>query len=288
MVEFIAEVSSNHNNDLNRCFDFIETAAKIGCSGVKFQLFKIDQLFDRKALECFEELRNRKKWELSEKYIPKIAKCCADNNIKFICTPFYLDAVDILEPYVNAYKIASYEILWQDLLSKCAKTKKPMIISTGMATLDEVKFAVETVFDNQCTDLTVLHCTSNYPTLPQDCNLSAIQTMRESLPKNIKFGWSDHSVNFGVIHRAIHKYDVSMVEFHMDLDGKGKEYQMGHCYLPNQVESLIKSVKDAFLADGDGKKEPQDSEFKERLWRADPIDGLRPLRGIRDSLCKRQ
>jgi sialic acid synthase SpsE len=288
MVEFIAEVSSNHNNDLNRCIEFIDTASKIGCSGVKFQLFKIDELFAQEALDCFNELKKRKQWELNPSFIPEIAKACKRNNIKFICTPFYLDAVEILEPYVDAFKIASYEILWQDLLKSCAQTKKPMIVSTGMATLDEVRYAVETVFENNCIDLTLLHCTSNYPTLPKDCNLRSIETMRQALPKNIKFGWSDHTVNFGVIHRAIHKFDVSMVEFHMDLDGKGKEYRMGHCFLPHQVESLIKSVQDAFLADGSGKKEPQDSEFKERLWRADPIDGLRPLRGIRKSLCKKQ
>lgn len=288
MVDFVAEVSSNHNNDLARCIKFIETASNIGCSGVKFQLFKIDELFAKEALDCFIDLQERKQWELSEDFIPKIAKACKQNNINFICTPFYLKAVDILEPYVNAFKIASYEILWQDLVKSCAKTQKPLILSTGMATLDEVRFAVEVALDNNCHDLTILHCTSNYPTLPRDCNLGAIQTMREALPKNIKFGWSDHSVNFGVVHRAIHKYDASMVEFHLDLDGKGKEYQMGHCYLPNQVEILIKSVNDSFLADGDGKKEPQDSEFKERLWRADPIDGLRPLKGIRNSLCKKQ
>jgi N-acetylneuraminate synthase len=285
MVEFVAEVSSNHNNDLERCIEFVDVASKIECSGVKFQLFKIDELFAKEALDCFSELKERKQWELNPDFIPEIARACKRNNIKFICTPFYLDAVKILEPYVDAFKIASYEILWQDLLINCAKTKKPMIISTGMATMDEVKNAVKVVFESGCKDLTLLHCTSNYPTLPKDCNLRSIETMRQNLPKNIKFGWSDHSVNFGVIHRAIHKFDVSMVEFHMDLDGKGKEYKMGHCWLPNQVQLLINSVKDSFLSDGDGNKSPQDSEQKERLWRADPADGLRPLKAIRNNLC---
>lgn len=284
-MEFIAEVSSNHNSDLHRCFEFVQAAAKIGCDGVKFQLFSIDELFAKEALDCFKELRERRQWELSEEFIPEISKVCKQYNIKFICTPFYLKAVNVLDPYVDAFKIASYEILWTDLLISCAKTKKPMIISTGMATLEEVRNAADIVFNSGCEDLTLLHCTSNYPTLPKDCNLQAINTMRSVLPKKIKYGWSDHTVNTGVIHRAIHKYDAKVIEFHLDLDGKGKEYQMGHCWLPNQIEPLIKSVKDAYLADGDGNKTPRQSESHERMWRADPIDGLRPLKSIRNSLC---
>jgi sialic acid synthase SpsE len=286
MVEFIAEVSSNHNGDLNRCFNFIEQAKSAGCDGVKFQLFKIDKLFAPEILNKSEEHRKRKEWELSEKFLPEISRKCKELGIKFVCTPFYLEAVDELEPYVDAYKIASYELLWQDLFRKCAETGKPVIFSTGMATMDEVKNAFDALINNGCKEITILQCTSSYPTPPEQCNLSAIETMRKSLkaPEDVKlkFGWSDHSVNEGVIFRAIDKWDVKMVEFHFDLDEKGAEFKFGHCWLPDRIKRLIEFVKDGFMADGDGIKAPQENEREERFWRADPSDGLRPFKEIRE------
>ncbi len=289
-VEFIAEVSSNHNGKLDRCLKFIEEAKSCACDGVKFQLFKIDQLFAKEILDYSQEHRKRKEWELPVEFLPHIAKKCAELDIKFICTPFYLDAVDELKPYVDAYKIASYELLWHDLFKKCAQTKKPVIISTGMAMLDEVSSSVNVLVENGCSDITVLQCTSSYPTPPNQCNLSAIETMSKAIkvPSSVKlrFGWSDHSVNEGVILRAIHKWNAKMVEFHFDLDEKGEEYKFGHCWLPKRIKNLIKLVEDGFLADGDGIKAPQEYELIERNWRADPQDGLRPLKNTRKEWLK--
>ncbi len=285
MVEFIAEVSSNHNGNLNRCLTFVEEAKKCGCDGVKFQLFKIDELFAKEVINLKPEISKRKDWELPVKFLPEISKKCKELDIKFICTPFYLEGVDELEPYVDAYKIASYELLWHKLFEKCAKTRKPVIFSTGMATIDEVKNAFDALVGNGCKDITVLQCASNYPVLPDQCNLAAIGTMRRIIKASpevrIRFGWSDHSVNEGVIFRAVHRWDAKMIEFHFDLDGKGAEYGIGHCWLPERASKLIKMVCDGFAADGNGKKEPQEVELDERNWRADPKDGLRPLKQTR-------
>ena len=98
---FISEVSSNHACDLNRCFDFIETSARIGCDGVKFQLFRIDDLFSPEILKKSELHRERRNWELPEFFIPEIARKCVESGISFSCTPFYLKAVDLLAPYVD-------------------------------------------------------------------------------------------------------------------------------------------------------------------------------------------
>ena len=284
-VEFIAEVSSNHNGDLDRCLKFVDEAKKCGCSGVKFQLFKVDKLFAPEILRYSEEHRKRKEWELPVEFLPEIARKCKEVGIKFICTPFYLDGVDELEPYVDAYKIASYELLWHELFKKCALTGKPVIVSTGMATLDEVKAAIDVLVKNGCKDITVLQCTSSYPAPPKQCNLSAIETMRNTIkvPEGVKlrFGWSDHSVNEGVILRAVHRWNAEMVEFHFDLDERGEEFKFGHCWLPERVKNLIKMVEDGFLADGNGVKVPQENEIEERSWRADPEDGLRPIKQTR-------
>ena len=279
MIKFIAEVSSNHHCDLSRSFDFIDTAADAGCSAVKFQLFKIDQLFSPEVLARSESHRKRKEWELPLEFVPELAKRCSDVGVEFSCTPFYLDAVNELEPYVAFYKIASYELLWDDLLAACARTGKPIILSTGMALLGEIQHAVEVLRKNGCPSPTLLHCTSAYPTPYTEANLAAIETIRQAT--GCEVGWSDHTVEPAVIHRAIHHWGAKVIEFHLDLDGKGEEYASGHCWLPDQIGAVIQDVNKAFLADGNGIKEPVPSELADRLWRADPSDGLRPLKELR-------
>ena len=279
MIKFIAEVSSNHHCDLSRSFDFIDTAADAGCSAVKFQLFKIDQLFSPEVLARSESHRKRKEWELPLEFVPELAKRCSDVGVEFSCTPFYLDAVNELKPYVAFYKIASYELLWDDLLAACARTGKPIILSTGMALLGEIQHAVEVLRKNGCHSPTLLHCTSAYPTPYTEANLAAIETIRQAT--GCEVGWSDHTVEPAVIHRAIHHWGAKVIEFHLDLDGKGEEYASGHCWLPDQIGAVIQDVNKAFLADGNGIKEPVPSELADRLWRADPSDGLRPLKELR-------
>ena len=121
---FIAEVSSNHNTNLKRCLKFVDIAKKIGCDAVKFQLFRIDQLFHDSILKKRNDIKSRKKWELPIRFLKKISEHCKKRKILFGCTPFYLDAVDELYPYVDFYKIASYELLWDDLFIKCIQKKK--------------------------------------------------------------------------------------------------------------------------------------------------------------------
>jgi N-acetylneuraminate synthase len=280
-VSFIAEISSNHSSDLKRCFEFIDKAAEIGCDAVKFQLFKIDKLFAPEILERSKKHRDRRAWELPVEFIPKLYTRCVERNIKFSCTPFYIEAVQELENYVDFFKVASYELLWDDLLAACAKTGKPVIISTGMATISEILHAVEVLRNNDCHDITILHCTSSYPTPFYEANLKAIQTIFKAT--GCKVGWSDHTVEPGVIYRAVHAYGASEVEFHLDLDGNGEEYATGHCWLPNEIAPVIRDVRIAMESDGTGIKEPVSSELGDRMWRADPSDGLRPFKSIREN-----
>lgn len=278
-VQFVAEIASNHNQDLERCLRFVDVAAEVGCDAVKFQLFKIDQLFAPEVLAKSAEHRKRKEWELPLDYIPKLAERADNNGVKFSCTPFYLDAVEELLPYVDFYKIASYELLWHDLITACARTGKPLVLSTGMATMDEVGAAV-TAFDQAGgSELSLLHCVSHYPTAIEECNLAAMATMRKRF--DCAVGWSDHSVQPAVIQRAIHRWNAQMIEFHLDIEGEGAEFGAGHCWLPGQIGALIKEVREAERADGSDKKQPVDSELSERQWRADPADGLRPIAIIR-------
>jgi len=283
---FVAEVSSNHHRDLERCLEFIRTAAGIGCDAVKFQLFRVRELFAPEALRNDPKLLAREAWELPVEFLPDLARGCHEAGILFSCTPFYLEAVGELLPFVDFYKIASYELMWDDLLKACAGTGKPVVLSTGMATLPEIEHACSVLRGAGCQDLTLLHCVSTYPAKPEDCNLAAIATLQDAC--RCPVGWSDHSVEPGVIARAVHRWGASMIEFHLDLEGQGAEFGAGHCWLPDAMREVIRSVRAGLRAEGDGEVRPAASELEEREWRADPSDGLRPTRLTRKYLGLRK
>ncbi len=276
---FVAEVSSNHNQDLDRSFQFIDAASRAGCDAVKFQMFRVDDLFAPEIVARDREIAARRQWELPLEFVPALAKRCREAGIAFSCTPFDLDAVDQLEEHVAFYKIASYELLWDALLERCAATRIPIVLSTGMATLNEVQRAVEVLSTSGCRDLTLLHCVSRYPTRIDECNLAAIETLRNAC--GCLVGWSDHSVNPLVIQRAVQHWDACMVEFHLDLDGSGREYASRHCWLPEQIAPVIRELRESLRADGSPIKAPHPAEAEERDWRTDPSDGLRPLLHVR-------
>jgi len=278
-VTFISEVSSNHAQDLGRCLEFVDVSAQIGCDAVKFQLFKIDELFAPEILAESEEHRNRKAWEFPVAFLEPIAERCQKRGVTFCCTPFYLEAVDELLPFVDFFKIASYELLWDALLDRVARTGKPVVLSTGMATMDEVVHAVDVLKRGGCHKITLLHCVSAYPTPAHQANLAAIKSIHVATGCDV--GWSDHTVSPGVLFRAINSWGARAIEFHLDLDAEGAEFKSGHCWLPHQIEAVIREVRLGFAADGDGSKAPSQSELADRDWRADPSDGLRPLRHVR-------
>ena len=276
---FIAEASSNHDRDLSRALAFVDAAADAGCDAVKFQLFKIDRMFAPEILAQSEKHRARKQWELPLAHLAPLAERCLKRGIQFSCTPFYREAVDELRSFVAFYKIASYELLVTPLLEACAATGKPVVLSTGMATIDEIAAAANTLKRAGATDITLLHCVSAYPTPAAEANLAAIATIRDAT--GCKVGWSDHTRCPAVIERAVHRWGATAVEFHLDLDGEGAEYAAGHCWLPNEIAPVIARIRESLVADGEGFKGPQPSELSDRAWRADPADGMRPLRDIR-------
>lgn len=279
-VKFIAEVSSNHARDLSRAKRFIEAAARAGCDAVKFQLFKIDEMFAPEILERSAAHRARRDWELPVAFLPELKKAAGEHGLEFGCTPFYLKAVAELEPFVDFFKIASYELLWAELLREAGSAGKPIILSTGMATMPEIRHALEALAGVGARDISLLHCVSAYPAPVRECNLAAIETMRTAT--GLPIGWSDHTRSPAVIERAVHRWGASSIEFHLDLDGAGEEYKAGHCWLPEEIAPVITRIREGFQADGRYLKAPSEAELPDRLWRADPSDGLRPFRQIRE------
>jgi N-acetylneuraminate synthase len=287
----VAEISSNHQRDLARCLAFVDAAADLGLWGVKFQQFKIRQLFAPEALAHDPRLLEREAWELPESYLPEIARHAQERGIAFGSTPFYLEAVDALAPHVDFLKIASYQLLFHPMLRAVARTGKPVVVATGMATLREVAEAMDVLRAAGCKP-TLLHCVSAYPTPREEANLAAIGSLRNAFGGSV--GWSDHTVDVDVVERAVRRHAAEMVELHLDLDGAGAEFAAGHCWLPRQIDELVgrlaipRPLPLEDPADGDGRKTPRPIEAHERLWRSDPRDGLRPMRAVRAGLRGRR
>lgn len=301
-TRFVAEVCSNHSvrgvprasaEHLERALAFVDHAAELGCAAVKFQQFEIRRLFAREALRAHPELLERRRWELPLEFNAELAARARQRGIAFATTPFYLGAVEELAPHVDFFKVASYQLLWSELLAAVARTKKPVVLATGMGTLEEVRAAVAVLHGAGCTELTLLHCVSAYPTPASDSNLAAIETLRRAF--GTPAGWSDHTRDPEVLERAVRRFGAAMVEFHFDLDGRGEEYDFGHCWLPGDIAWVIQNLARAapvelrrsHPSDGDGKKEPRAAERAEREWRTDPADGLRPLLATRRQLARR-
>ncbi len=282
-TKLIAEIGSNHNRSLKRCYKIIDEAKNLGFYAVKFQLFKIDKLFSKEAKKTFKVISKKRKRELPVSFLPKLFKYCKKKKIKFGCTPFDLKSVEILKPYVDFYKIASYEMNWKELLEACAKTKKPIILSTGMATFAEVKKAYKTIFKIN-KNISMLHCVSAYPASPKSCNLNSIKYLR--IKFKCKVGWSDHTVNPLIIYNVIKDQKADFIELHFDLDGLGWEEKEGnnHCWMPKNLRKLLDYINYERLINGTLKKNFSLEEKIERQFRTDPYDGLRPIKTFRKKL----
>lgn len=280
--KYIAEVSSNHGQDLARIIDFIDASADIGCDAVKFQLFRVETLYSSDTIQRLPAVMERKKWELPLEFLPKIKERCSKKGLLFGCTPFYLEAVDQLADFVDFYKIASYELLWLDLIKKCAQMPQPLIISTGMANMHEIRDAYSIAAMYKDDGLAFLHCESSYPVKVEQTNLASIKYLRDQL--RCPVGWSDHSRSLAVVLRAAMKWEAEIFEFHIDLDCKGAEYASGHCWLPSELANAISLIETSKGADGELSKSPGEDESQDRSWRADPADGLRPLKSMRERI----
>jgi sialic acid synthase SpsE len=290
VTRLIAELGSNHNGDRSRALELVDRCADAGAHAVKVQAFRIEDLFTPEVRAARPELEARRAWELPLDLLPALRERCDTRGLQLGATPFGLWAIAPLLEHVDFLKVASYELLWHDLIAACARTGRPLILSTGMATLDEVLAAVAVARDAGAADLRLLHCVSGYPMPPAQANLAAIATLREAT--GCPVGWSDHSVDADVVARAAGRWGATDVELHVDLDGQGHEAGE-HNWMPEGLAALAAALTapadpaDPAQSptpgpfDGTGEKLPQPVEQFDVAWRADPSDGLRPLRATR-------
>ena len=300
----IAEMSGNHNGDINRALRLIEEAHRAGADAVKLQTYTADTitidhhgpefivdggLWDgRRLYELYEEAHTPWDWH------PAIFAKARALGITVFSSPFDPTAVDFLEGLgAPAYKIASPELIDIPLIRYVAKTGKPMIMSTGMATLDEIGDAVDAAKSGGCTDIVLLHCTAAYPALPQDANLASISDLAQRF--GVLSGLSDHSMGTIVATTAI-SLGAVVIEKHFTLARADGGVDSAFSLEPAELQTLVQHAQIARSAVGTPAHQPTDAEasvFKNRrslyvvapvqkgdIFSPENVRSIRPANGL--------
>ena len=298
----IAELSANHNGNIERAFTSIKAAKDAGADAVKIQTYTADTMTINSEREEFQIKGGL--WDGYDLYsLYKLAETpyewhkplfdyAKEIGITIFSTPFDETAVDLLEDLnVPAYKIASFEITDLPLLKYVARTKKPMIISTGMANLDEIEAAVKTVRENGCKELVLLHCISSYPAPPEQSNLRTIPDLIKRF--GVLSGLSDHTMGVTVALSSV-ALGASVIEKHFTLSRNDKGPDSEFSLEPHELKRLCEETKIAYLSLGDAGYELKDAEksglnFRRSLYAVRDIQkgekfSTKNIRSIRPSL----
>ncbi|MDC5703106.1 pseudaminic acid synthase [Vibrio europaeus] len=254
----IAELSANHNGDINRAFQIMEEAKKAGADAIKLQTYTHETitidcdseefqihggLWDGKTLyKLYEEAHMP--WEWHEPLFKKAKEL----GITIFSSPFDFSAVDLLEQLdAPAYKIASFEIIDLPLIKRVAQTGKPMIISTGMANEEEIAEAIKTAKQNGCTELVVLHCVSGYPAPAEQYNLRTINDISGRF--GVISGLSDHTIDNATAVASV-VLGASVIEKHVTLDRNGGGADDSFSIEPPELYALCKDASTAWKSLG--------------------------------------
>lgn len=263
----IAEAGDNHNGSLELAKKLVDVAVLAEADAVKFQTFLTEEIICKNAQMAQYQKENLgtdetqfemvKKLELSFENFKEIEKYCKQKNILFLSTPFDIPSADFLYSLnIPIFKIPSGEITNLPLLRKINSFRKPIILSTGMANLEEIQDALNVL--NNC-DISLLHCTTEYPCPYDEVNLKAIQTMKDKF--NLKVGYSDHTQGIEISIAAV-AMGAEIIEKHFTLDKNMEGPDHKASLEPQELINLVKAIRNTEKAIGDGQKQPSKSEIK--------------------------
>jgi N,N'-diacetyllegionaminate synthase len=270
----IAEAGVNHNGDFELAKKLIDAAAEAKADYVKFQTFIAENVISKNAEKADYQIENTgnkietqlemvKKLELTPKMHDDLIEHCNQYDIKFLSTAFDLDSIDLLSKYkLGLFKIPSGEITNLPYLEKIAKGNYPFfVMSTGMATMDEVGEALDVLIKNGVnkSKITILHCNTEYPTPMEDVNLIAMNSIKERFGVNI--GYSDHTLGIEIPIAAV-ALGATVIEKHFTLDRKMSGPDHRASLEPDELKQMVASIRNIEVALGDGIKIPSKSESK--------------------------
>ncbi len=268
----IAEAGVNHNGDIEMARRLVEVAAQSGADFVKFQTFKAEKLVTRKAVKAVYQVQLGAegesqfdmlyRLELSFEMHVALIEHCKVHGIRFLSTGFDIESVNLLASLdIPLFKIPSGEITNLPYLQHIGGKRKPIILSTGMANMDEIgaALAVLEAAGTPREQITVLHCNTEYPTPMHDVNLLAMQSIREAF--GVQVGYSDHTRGIEVPIAAL-ALGATVIEKHFTLDRNlpGPDHQAS--LEPSELSAMVAAIRNIELALGDGVKRPSPSEAK--------------------------
>ena len=269
-VFIIAEAGVNHNGRLDLAYQLIDVAKDAGADAVKFQTFKAENVVSKLADKAEyqkkttgsdkSQLEMVKKLELSFGDFVKLKKYCDKKGIMFLSTPFDHQSIDFLYDLVDIYKIPSGGITNYPYLKHIAAKNKSIIMSTGMANLGEIEEAINTIRSvNSQAQISLLHCTTNYPTSYEEVNLKAMQTLAAAF--QLPVGYSDHTLGIEVPVAAV-AMGAKIIEKHFTLDKNlpGPDHKAS--LEPGELKEMVKAIRNIEKALGDGIKKPNISEIE--------------------------
>ncbi len=266
----IAEAGVNHNGSFELAKKLVDKAVWAGADCIKFQTFNSKNLvsknaqkaeYQKKTTDSSEsQLDMLKKLELSKEEFIELRDYCNQKGIMFLSTPFDLESIDFLASIgVKTWKIPSGEITNYPFLRAIGKRKESVIMSTGMCTLDEVRDAIKVLKDFGTTDITLLHCTTEYPAPYDSVNLNAMLTLQNEFA--FKVGYSDHTNGIEIPVAAV-AMGATVIEKHFTLDKNMEGPDHKASLEPDELKQMVQSIKNVDAALGDGAKQPSDVEKK--------------------------
>lgn len=266
----IAEAGVNHNGSLETAKKMVDAAKQSGADYVKFQTFISENIVSKNAVKAEYQKKNTKadesqyemlkRLELSFDEFIELSAYCDNKNIKFLSTAFDFESVDFLHSLdMSVWKIPSGDITNLPYLIKIAKFNKPVILSTGMSTMDDIENAINVLRENGSGDITVLHCTTEYPTPFEDVNLNAMIAIKNRF--DVKVGYSDHTRGIE-IPIASASLGASVIEKHFTLDRSMEGPDHKASLEPDELKAMVESIRHVELALGNGIKMPVESEKK--------------------------
>ena len=249
----IAEAGSNHNGSLEQAKELIDVAAEAKADAVKFQIFNAEELSaDKKVQRILKNLEFRRDW------LKELNEYAKRKGIMFLATPFDTEAVDLLDKInTPAFKIASGDLTNLPLINHIAEKGKPIILSVGLGTLAEIKEALDVIYSTGNENVALLHCVASYPTKPEDVNLNVIKTLKQNF--QVPVGFSDHTMEIGIPIGAV-ALGANIIEKHFTLDRKLEGPDHPYALEPEELEIMVKGIRDVEKALGSGIKIVADSE----------------------------
>ncbi|RRD27105.1 N-acetylneuraminate synthase family protein [Fusobacterium canifelinum] len=268
---FIADIAANHDGDLNRAYKLIELAKEAGADVAKFQNFNAKTIVSRKGFETLgKQLSHQANWKksvyevyedasINPNWTELLKKKCDEVGIEYMTSPYDYGSVDLVDPYVNAYKIGSGDITWIEILKYIASKNKPILLATGASSMEDVERAMKALKGNK--ELVLMQCNTNYTASPENfkyINLNVLKEYEEKYP-DVVLGLSDHTKGYATVLGAI-ALGAVVIEKHFtdDNDREGPDHKFA--MNPKTWREMVDASLELYYSLGDGNKRIEKNE----------------------------